>query len=176
MLKIRMARRLVVSKPGNVWRRVHGKITKRPTNFSWLIEKELAGSGMPTSLDEFEWIRGQGVDSVVTMTEDPLPDEWTRKIAYLHVPTPDLTAPGMDDIDAAVEFVHDQIRNDRSVMVHCAAGMGRAGTILACYFVKYRNLSATAAIEKIRNERPGSIQSEAQELAVGFYQRHIGKS
>jgi len=38
-----------MSKPGNIWRKVHGKITKKPTNFSWLIEEKLAGSGMPTS-------------------------------------------------------------------------------------------------------------------------------
>ena len=43
-----------MSKPGNIWRKVHGKITKKPTNFSWLIEEKLAGSGIPTSLDEFD--------------------------------------------------------------------------------------------------------------------------
>ena len=45
-----------MSKPGNIWRKVHGKITKKPTNFSWLIEEKLAGSGMPTSSDEFDWL------------------------------------------------------------------------------------------------------------------------
>ena len=29
-----------MSKPGNIWRKVHGKITKKPTNFSWLINKK----------------------------------------------------------------------------------------------------------------------------------------
>lgn len=41
-----------MSKPGNIWRKVHGKITKKPTNFSWLIDNKLAGSGIPTSFDE----------------------------------------------------------------------------------------------------------------------------
>ena len=59
-------------------------------------------------------------------------------------------------------------------MVHCAAGMGRAGTILACYFVKYQKYSAKDAIKKIRIERPGSIQSETQELAITYYEKHIG--
>ena len=162
-----------MSKPGNIWRKVHGKITKKPTNFSWLIEEKLAGSGIPTSLDEFDWILNQGVNSIVTMTENSLPDNWTKKINYLHVPTPDLTAPDMDKIDLAVEFINEQIKNNQSVMVHCAAGMGRAGTILACYFVKYQKLSAVQAIKKIRDERPGSIQSEVQELAIGFYEKHV---
>jgi atypical dual specificity phosphatase len=162
-----------MSKPGNIWRKVHGKITKKPTNFSWLIEEKLAGSGIPTSLEEFHWIVNQGVKSIVTMTENSLPDEWVQSIDYLHVPTPDLTAPDMDKIESTVDFINEQINNDQPVMVHCAAGMGRAGTILACYFVKYKKLTAEKAIEKIRNDRPGSIQSEVQELAIGFFEKHI---
>jgi len=163
-----------MSKPGNIWRKVHGKITKKPTNFSWLIENKLAGSGIPTSFDELDWILKQGVKSIVTMTENALPEEWVGDISYLHVPTPDLTAPDMDRIDIAVDFIHKKISDDQAVMVHCAAGMGRAGTILACYLVKYQKYSANDAIKKIRKERPGSIQSEVQELAITFYEKHVG--
>ena len=162
-----------MSKPGNIWRKVHGKITKKPTNFSWLIEEKLAGSGIPTSLDEFDWLLNQGVKSIVTMTENSLPDEWTQKIDYLHVPTTDFHAPDMEGIDSAVEFIQNQIQNDQSVMVHCAAGLGRAGTILACYFIKYEKFSAIQAIKKIRDERPGSIQSNDQELAISYYEKYV---
>ena len=162
-----------MSKPGNIWRKVHGKITKKPTNFSWLIDEKLAGSGIPTSLDEFEWLLTQGVKSIVTMTEKSLPGDWTQKIDYLHIPTADFHAPNMEEIDSAVEFIQNQIQNNQSVMVHCAAGLGRAGTILACYFVKYKKFTANEAIKKIRKERPGSIQSEVQELAIGFYEKHV---
>ena len=162
-----------MSKPGNIWRKVHGKITKKPTNFSWMIEEKLAGSGIPTSSDEFDWITSQGVRSIVTMTENALPDDWIKDINYLHVPTADFTAPDMDGIDSAVDFIHEQIKNDQAVMVHCVAGMGRAGTILACYYVKYKKFSAEDAIKKIRDKRPGSIQSETQKLAIGYYERHV---
>lgn len=162
-----------MSKPGNIWRKVHGKITKKPTNFSWLIEERLAGSGMPTSFDEFDWILKQGVKSIVTMTENSLPKNWVENIGYLHVPTPDLTAPDMNEIDTAVDFIHEKITDNEAVMVHCAAGMGRAGTILACYFVKHKKYSAKKAIEKIRKERPGSIQSDIQEIAISLYEKHV---
>jgi len=158
-----------MSKPGNIWRRVHGKITRKPTNFSWLIEDKLAGSGMPTSVSEVDWVVKQGVRSIVTMTENALPESWVKDVKYLHVPTEDLSAPDMDKIDEAVEFINFRIQNDEPVMVHCAAGIGRTGTILACYLIKYHKHSAKDAIQKVRKERPGSIQSESQELAVSLY-------
>ena len=162
-----------MSKPGNLWRKVHGKITKRPTNFSWLIEEKLAGSGMPTTFDELDWILKQGVKSIVTMTENALPETWVEDVKYLHIPTPDLTAPDIEQIDTAVDFIHERINSNEAVMVHCAAGMGRAGTVLACYFVKYQKHSAKDAISKIREERPGSIQSEMQEIAIALYEKHV---
>ena len=113
-----------MSKSGNLWRRVHGKITKKPTNFSWLISDKLAGSGMPTTSSEVEWVVKQGVKSIITMTEESLPQSWTRDVKYLHVPTQDLSAPDMERIDKAVEFIHERIQNEEPVMVHCAAGIG----------------------------------------------------
>lgn len=164
-----------MSKPGNIWRRVHGKITKKPTNFSWLINDKLAGSGMPTSVSEIDWILKQGVKSIVTMTEDSLPESWVVNIKYLHVPTEDYSAPDMEQIDEAVEFIRNRIESNEPVMVHCAAGVGRTGTILACYLVKYENISAKIAIQKVRKERPGSIQSESQEIAIGLYYKFLNK-
>ena len=163
-----------MSKPGNLWRKVHGKITKKPTNFSWLIDQKLAGSGMPTTVDEIEWVAKQGVKSIITMTENALPESWIQNLNYLHVPTEDLNAPDMDKIDEAVEFIQERINEKEPVMVHCAAGIGRTGTILACYLIKFKKYSAKDAIQKVREERPGSIQSERQEFVIGLYEKHIG--
>jgi atypical dual specificity phosphatase len=164
-----------VSKPGNLWRRVHGRITKKPTNFGWLINDKLAGSGMPTSSSEVDWVLKKGIKSIITMTEDALPESWVKGIKYLHVPTEDLSAPDMEKIDQAVDFIHARIQSNEPVMVHCAAGIGRTGTILACYLVKYHKLSVTDAIEKVRKERQGSIQSESQEVAISLYYKFIHK-
>jgi atypical dual specificity phosphatase len=164
-----------VSKPGNIWRKVHGKITKKPTNFSWLINDKLAGSGIPTSVSEIDWILKQGVKSIITMTENSLPESWVKNVKYLHVPTEDFSAPDMEQIDQAVEFIQNRIENNEPVMVHCAAGIGRTGTILACYLVKYQKISAKDAIQKVRKERPGSIQSKSQELAISIYYKFLNK-
>ncbi len=164
-----------MSKAGNLWRKVHGKITRKPTNFSWLIDDKLAGSGMLTSSLEVDWALKQGIKSIITMTENPLPQSWLKNVKYLHVPTEDLSAPDIEQIDHAIDFIHKQIQNNEPVMVHCAAGIGRTGAILACYLVKYHKLSAKDAIDQVRKERPGSIQSESQELAVSLYYKYVHK-
>ena len=165
-----------MSTPGNAWRRVHGAVTGRPTNFSWLIKGALAGSGRPTSAGEVEWLRKRGVKAIVTMTEDPLPAGWVAGLDYLHVPTVDLTAPTVEGTDAAVAFIRERVERGEPAMVHCAAGLGRAGTILACYLVRHEGMAADEAVEAVRERRPGSIQSDEQERAVEYYERHVASN
>ena len=151
---------------GDVWRKVHGTVTGRPDKFSWLIENKLAGSAIPTSIDEIRWVIDQGVKSIVTVREEPLDNEWVKEVKYLHITSNDMGVPEFVDLGSAVDFIHRRITNNEPIMVHCLAGLGRTGTILACYLVKYQNMSADEAIQKIREERPGSIQSYPQEEII----------
>ena len=54
----------------------------------------------------------------------------------------------------------------QAVSVHCFRGRGRTGTMLACYFVKFENLTADEAIKKVRELRPGSVETKDQEDLV----------
>ena len=38
-----------MTKIGDAKRKLHGMITGKPDNFSWIIEEKLAGSAIPTS-------------------------------------------------------------------------------------------------------------------------------
>ena len=151
---------------GDVWRKVHGTVTGKPDNFSWLIENKLAGSAIPTSNDEVQWVIEQGVKSIVTVREEPLDDDWVKDVNYLHVHSNDMGVQEFNDLVYAVDYIHRRITNNEPVMVHCLAGMGRTGTLLACYLVKYQKMSAGDAIQKVREERPGSIQSYPQEEMI----------
>ena len=158
---------------GDVWRKVHGTITGKPDNFSWLIENKLAGSAIPTSIDEVRWVIDQGVKSIVTVREEPLDDNWIKDVNYLHVISNDMSVPEFNDLTHAVDFIHRRITNKEPVLVHCLAGMGRTGVVLACYLVKYQNMSADEATQKIREERPGSIQSYSQEEIIFRFEKSL---
>ncbi len=151
---------------GDVWRKVHGSITGKPYKFSWLIENKLAGSSIPTSVDEVQWVIDQGVKSIITVREEPLDESWIKDVKYLHVLSDDMGVPKLSDLVSAVDFIHKRITNNEPVMIHCLAGMGRTGTLLACYIVKHQKMSAEEAIQKVREERPGSIQSISQEEII----------
>ncbi len=158
---------------GDVWRKVHGTVTGKPDKFSWVIENKLAGSGIPTSIDEVQWMIEQGVKSIVTIREEPLADNWIKDVNYLHVMSNDMGVPEFNDLTHAVDFIHRRITNNEPVLVHCLAGMGRTGVVLACYLVKYQNMSADEATQKIREERPGSVQSYPQEEIIFRFEKSL---
>ena len=162
-----------MTKIGDAKRKLHGMITGKPDNFSWIIEKKLAGSAIPTSKEEVDWLKEEGVKSIVTIREEPLEEEWLEDINYLHIHSNDMGVPEFDDLINSVDFLHQRITNDEPVMVHCLAGLGRTGTILACYMIKYEQMSADDAIQKVRNERHGSIQSFSQEEIIFRFEKSV---
>jgi len=164
-----------MTKIGDAKRKLHGIITGKPDNFSWLIDGKLAGSAIPTSKDEIKWVQEQGVKSIVTIREEPLVDEWIKDVNYLHVMSNDMGVPEFDDLIHTVDFIHRRLAHNEPVLVHCLAGLGRTGTVLACYLVKYQNMTADEATQKVREERPGSIQSYPQDEIIFRFEKSLGR-
>lgn len=167
-----------MTKIGNAYRWIYGRMVNRPTNFSWVIEGKLAGSGMPMNYSQFLWVMTHGVKAIVTVREVPLPSKWFSNgngddVDYFHLRVEDYSAPSLEEIDNTIDYIQQQISNKKPVMVHCAAGRGRTGTILAAYLIKKENVTANQAIKKIRSIRPGSIQSNQQEMALYMYEKYL---
>ncbi|HEX3150221.1 MAG TPA: dual specificity protein phosphatase 23 [Gemmataceae bacterium] len=144
----------------------------RPYFFSWIDEPLLAASAEPGTPEQLAWLRGNGVDILVTLTEEPLPRTWVDGAGLLsvHVPVPDMDVPTTEQIDQVMSVIDKAKAGGMGVAVHCLAGKGRTGTILAAYFV-HKGLSAREAIKKVRELRPGSIEVTEQEDAIRAYER-----
>ncbi len=144
-----------------------------PTNFSWVIDGLLAGSGVPNSEEEIFWIKEKGIKAVLTLIKEPLSQSWIAGIDYSHIPIIDKSAPGINEIDEAVNFVDTCLKDKKSIMVHCRAGKGRTGTILIAYMIKINGLDTDSAIHKIEEMRPGSLEDTSQEMALKKYEKYL---
>ena len=146
----------------------------QPHGFSWIDKPLLAGMARPDALEELVWLRRQGIELVISLTEDPLRRDWINDagLMAMHLPVVDMEAPTQEQLEQAVSAITRANEQQMGVAVHCGAGLGRTGVVLACYLV-LKGMTAKNAIARVRRLRAGSIETDEQEDAVvEFEKRH----
>ena len=140
-------------------------------NFSWVLEGCLAGARGPTDRRDLIFFSQQDIRAVLRMEESTISAELWNMFDMFE-PVPDFSAPTLVQVDRMCRWIEDQVENwERPVVVTCHAGIGRTGTVLACYLV-YTGFDPRVAIDTVRELRPRSIQTREQEQAVFDYAEH----
>lgn len=84
-------------------------------------------------------------------------------------PIHDMHAPSDEEFAELIALLRTRLDNDEGVVVHCGAGIGRAGTVGAAILISY-GLSVDEALTQIRASRPAAgPQTGAQERALEVY-------
>jgi atypical dual specificity phosphatase len=144
----------------------------QPQGFSWIKKPLLAALARPEAPEELAWLRQQGIEVLLSLTEEPPRRDWVEDAGLLlfHVPMEDMEAPTAEQIDRCLSAIQRANDKEMGVAVHCAAGLGRTGVVLACHFVD-QGMSAVHAITRVRQLRPGSIETSEQSDAVAEFSR-----
>jgi atypical dual specificity phosphatase len=151
-----------------------------PHNFSFVIPNALAGMERPGTFnklrDDLEYLKAHKISAIVSLTETPLERAFIDEFGfrYLHIPVADFTPPTVAQIDQILNFQRAAEAENLATVVHCGAGLGRTGTLLACALVA-RGMPAEAAIDRVRTLRPYSIETVEQEDCVRQYAQVITK-
>jgi atypical dual specificity phosphatase len=154
-------------------------MTGEKLNFSWLAAGEVAGHSAPISSDDLKYLKSNGIKALVRMAEGHkvqiTPDD-IKKLGFTdcYVPVPDFTAPRQYQLNKMVAFISKSVAQGKPVGVSCGEGIGRTGTVLACYLVSKCHVSEQA-MEEVKQKRGTEIETEDQKQAVRRYAELLGK-
>jgi atypical dual specificity phosphatase len=138
--------------------------------FSWIIEGKLAAMPFPPTEDAYVVLQQLGIKVILNLTGYVDEAHLLSPFQAHHIPIANMQPPTLHQMHQAVSIIRASLESCKLVVVHCEAGLGRTGTIIAGYLTTC-GLSAQEAIDIVRKQRPGSIETEEQEAIVYEYER-----
>ncbi len=83
-----------------------------------------------------------------------LPVDWKKaNVKHYQIPSSDYCTMHIEQIQKAVEFIHWNIKNNRTIYVHCKSGKSRSFLVVLCYLIKYLNYNSNDAINHVKSKR-----------------------
>jgi atypical dual specificity phosphatase len=140
-----------------------------PRNFSW-VNNWLAASAIPDDIRQILWLKERGFEFIISLEElDKEIESFIEEVGIkrFYFPVEDFSAPSVDDLMRITDLLLKL--EGRKVLIHCYAGCGRTGTVLAAYMIR-KGMSAEEAISYVRSMRPCSIETEEQELSLIYFE------
>lgn len=149
-----------------------------PVNFFWFTDDKIAAMERPGTHSplehDFDFLKEIGIEIVISLTLDSLKRDTSERyyFEFFHVPLADGSAPTIPQIEQFVNYINYGLSGRKKILVHCGAGYGRTGTMLACYLVSL-GYPANTAIRQVRRKKPHTIENKTQESRVSDYESYL---
>lgn len=144
--------------------------SRGPTGFVWLIPGELAGTPWPGVVGDvthdLNALRDVGITRLVNLTHTPFDAALAKGfgIEVFQSPITDGEAPSATQAALLCTQLEQWMRTGEVIALHCRAGLGRTGTLLAAFWLWRGNgtRSAVESVEVVRRLNQNMIQTMAQ--------------
>ncbi len=98
-------------------------------------------------------LRVMGITAIINMRMHSVYEEARFEgLSYLHLPTPDNTAPKLEDLIRGADFARSVIQKGGKVYIHCRQGLGRGPTMAIAYLLSMGATyeDAFATVKRVR--------------------------
>lgn len=154
-----------------------------PRGFAWLLPGRLAGTPWPGLIretdDDLTALRNVGVTRLVSLTERAFPEALAARfdIRCACLPVSDMQAPTLTQAAALCCDIDRWLQAGEVIALHCKAGLGRTGTLLAAYWLWQGNGRRTAleSIDRVRRLDAAMIQSPSQTAFLSDFADFLGR-
>lgn len=163
----------LVFHPTLLWNLFNARVLKR---WNWwdLVDDVVIIGALP-SVAHVEELKTLGVVAVVNTCAEyhgPVVAYETAGIDQLSIPTVDYTAPTLENVQKAVDFIQRHADEDGMVYVHCKAGRARSATIVVCWLMQSQGMTPDEAQAFLKQRRDHVHPRIAErEVVKQFHQR-----
>jgi atypical dual specificity phosphatase len=139
-----------------------------PHDFRWIIAGRLAATPIPGAVIDINFdlaaLRVVGITTLITLTKNDLDQDALKRhgLRNMHLPIYDREPPTVAQLRMLAIRMSTMIDQGEVLAVHCRAGVGRTGTVIAGWLI-HEGLTAAAALERIRAINPKYVQTAEQE-------------
>ncbi|KAM4053116.1 dual specificity protein phosphatase CDC14B isoform 2-T2 [Anomaloglossus baeobatrachus] len=147
-------------------------------DFNWIVPKKFLAfsgphhkskmdNGYPQHAPEayFQYFREHNVTTIIRLNKKMYDAKRFTDAGFEHHDL--FFVDGSTPSDAIVKkFLNICENAEGAIAVHCKAGLGRTGTLIACYMMKHYRMNAAETIAWIRICRPGSVIGPQQQFLV----------